>query len=85
VQRETAPVPASAPSSRAAKICRAIKRRDLDVQEARMGKAVDTAGAQKLVEEISDSVSRNPGALISLARLKTATTTPTCTRWPSAR
>ena len=40
--------------------------------EARMGKAVDTAGAQKLVEEISDSVSRNPGALISLARLKTA-------------
>ena len=29
-------------------------------------------GAQKLVEEITDSVSRNPGALISLARLKTA-------------
>ena len=37
-----------------------------------MGKAVDTANAQKLVEEINDSVSRNPGALISLARLKTA-------------
>ncbi|MEF8710350.1 MAG: HD domain-containing phosphohydrolase [Candidatus Accumulibacter propinquus] len=37
-----------------------------------MGKAVDTHGAQRLVEEISDSVSRNPGAVISLARLKTA-------------
>jgi putative nucleotidyltransferase with HDIG domain len=40
--------------------------------EARMGRAVDSAGAQHLVEEISDSVTRNPGALISLARLKTA-------------
>ena len=40
--------------------------------EARMGKAVDAEGAQNLVEEISDSVARNPGALISLARLKTA-------------
>lgn len=37
-----------------------------------MGKAVDTAGAVQLVEEISNSVARNPGALISLARLKTA-------------
>lgn len=36
-----------------------------------MGKAVDIGGAQQLVEEISDSVARNPGALISLARLKT--------------
>ena len=40
--------------------------------EARMGRAVDSAGAQSLGEEISDSVTRNPGALISLARLKTA-------------
>ena len=36
-----------------------------------MGKAVDIGGAQKMVEEITDSVTRNPGALISLARLKT--------------
>lgn len=36
-----------------------------------MGKAVDIGGAQQLVEDISDSVARNPGALISLARLKT--------------
>lgn len=41
-------------------------------EEARMGRAVDATSAQRMVEEISDSVSRNPGALISLARLKTA-------------
>lgn len=40
-------------------------------QEARMGKALDAANALPLVEEITDSVSRNPGALINLARLKT--------------
>jgi putative nucleotidyltransferase with HDIG domain len=40
--------------------------------EVRMGKTVDTEGAKRLVEEISDSVSRNANALISLARLKTA-------------
>jgi len=39
--------------------------------EARMGKAVQTEGAMALVEQISDSLLRNPGALISLARLKT--------------
>ena len=38
--------------------------------EARMGKALDAADALPLVEEISGSVSRNPGAIISLARLK---------------
>lgn len=41
-------------------------------QEARMGKAVEAETAAPLVEEISNSVMRNPGALISLARLKTA-------------
>ncbi|MFZ6658673.1 HD-GYP domain-containing protein [Undibacterium sp. TJN19] len=39
--------------------------------EARMGKALDVDNAQALVEEIADSVMRNPGALIGLARLKT--------------
>lgn len=72
-ERETAPVPAAAEFARAAKICAQSKRAVTSMfQEARMGKAVDTAGAQKLVEEISASVSRNPNALISLARLKTA-------------
>ena len=41
-------------------------------QEARMGKAIEAESAAPLVEEISNSVMRNPGALISLARLKTA-------------
>ncbi|MDE2442287.1 MAG: HD-GYP domain-containing protein [Betaproteobacteria bacterium] len=41
-------------------------------QEARMGKAIEAEAAIPLVEEISNSVMRNPGALISLARLKTA-------------
>lgn len=39
--------------------------------EARMGRAVDTAQCVELVDEIAGSVSRNPFALISLARLKT--------------
>ena len=58
---------------RAAKICASAKQAVVSMfQEARMGKAVDAEQAQALVEEISDSVARNPGALISLARLKTA-------------
>ena len=40
--------------------------------EARMGHALDGEQCQGLVREISESVARNPGALISLARLKTA-------------
>ena len=57
----------------AAAICVKSKRAVVSMfNEARMGHAVDAAGAQSLVEEISDSVTRNPGALISLARLKTA-------------
>ena len=71
--RETAPVSISEELARAAKICAQAKRAVTSMfQEARMGKAVDAGNAGKLVEEISDSVTRNPGALISLARLKTA-------------
>lgn len=40
-------------------------------QDARMGKALDADNVRPLVDEISQSVSRNPGALIGLARLKT--------------
>jgi HD-GYP domain-containing protein (c-di-GMP phosphodiesterase class II) len=39
--------------------------------EARLGKALDAEAYQPLVQEISDSVIRNPGAIVSLARLKT--------------
>ena len=72
VQRVTSPVSTAAELERAAKICHQSKQAVISMfQEARMGKAVDVGGAQKMVEEITDSVSRNPGALISLARLKT--------------
>ena len=39
--------------------------------EARMGKTMNTAQCTELVGEITASVWRNPGALVSLARLKT--------------
>jgi putative nucleotidyltransferase with HDIG domain len=72
-QRVTGAVSAAVEVQRAAKICRQSKQAVVSMfQEARMGKAVDALGAQRMVEEISDSVSRNTSALISLARLKTA-------------
>jgi HD-GYP domain-containing protein (c-di-GMP phosphodiesterase class II) len=40
-------------------------------REARLGKVVSTSHLGALVNDISDSVLRNPNALISLARLKT--------------
>jgi HD-GYP domain-containing protein (c-di-GMP phosphodiesterase class II) len=40
-------------------------------EDARLGRTLDAEGCVLLVHEISDSVSRNPGALLSLARLKT--------------
>lgn len=71
-KREVAPVSMGVELERAAKICLQSKQAVISMfQEARMGKSVDTGGARQLVEEISDSVARNPGALISLARLKT--------------
>ncbi len=73
VVRQNAPVPAAQEVERAARICLAAKAAVVSMfEEVRMGKAVDVGGAQQLVEEISDSVARNPGAIISLARLKTA-------------
>ncbi len=58
---------------RAASICSQAKEAVVSMfNEVRMGKAVDAESASNLVEEISNSVLRNPGALISLARLKTA-------------
>lgn len=59
--------------ARAAGICDQAKTAVISMlQEARMGKAIDLDAVGSLVEEISHSVFRNPGALISLARLKTA-------------
>lgn len=41
-------------------------------QEARLGKAIDAGRAAALADEIGQSVTRNPDAFISLARLKTS-------------
>src|SRR5690606_39181490 len=58
---------------RAAMICARARSAVVSMfQEVRMGKAINAEAAGELVEEISSSVLRNPGALISLARLKTA-------------
>jgi len=44
------------------------------LQDVRLGKHVDTAKAGPLVKEINASVLRNPGALLSLCRIKEADT-----------
>ena len=65
-------VEAAAELQRAARIVSTAKEAVTSMfQEARMGQAIDAESAGPLVEEIAGSVLRNPGALISLARLKT--------------
>ncbi|MEF8770197.1 MAG: HD-GYP domain-containing protein [Candidatus Accumulibacter phosphatis] len=72
-KRETASVSSGVEFARAARIVtRSREAITAMFGEARMGKAIDSVGAQRLVDEISDSMSRNPGALVSIARLKTA-------------
>jgi len=56
----------------AARLCK--KSREAVQQlfgELRMGKTLNAKAFQPLVEELAESVFRNPGALVSLARLKT--------------
>ncbi|HEY8938944.1 MAG TPA: DUF3391 domain-containing protein, partial [Cellvibrio sp.] len=57
----------------AARLCNRAKEAVIEMfSDARMGKAIQIEKAHELVEEISSSVLRQPHALISLARLKTA-------------
>lgn len=57
----------------AAKLCAKAKEAVIEMfSDARMGKAIQIEKARALVEEISNSVLRQPHALLSLARLKTA-------------
>jgi len=71
--RNTTPTSAAAEYARAAQICTTSKQAVMAMfQEARMGKAINTELAHHVVREISDSVVRNPQAMISLARLKNA-------------
>ena len=80
---EVAPVSApaaAAPATRAladelhqaASICKRSREAVTSMfNEARLGKAIDAERCLPLVDDISRSVFRNPGALVSLARLKT--------------
>jgi HD-GYP domain-containing protein (c-di-GMP phosphodiesterase class II) len=71
VKREIAAVSTALEIERATKICTAAKQAVVSMfEEARMGNCVNVGGARQLVDDINDSVTRNPGALISLARLK---------------
>ena len=57
----------------AARLCNRAKDAVIEMfSDARMGKAIQVEKANELVNEISNSVLRQPHALISLARLKTA-------------
>lgn len=69
-----APHPAeqAAELERAAVVCaHARDKINALFNEARMGRALDVESCLPLVEQVTDSVLRHPGALISLARLKT--------------
>lgn len=64
--------PMSAELKQAAAICSRGREAVVAMfSEVRMGRTVDAEGCMPLVEEISNSVLRNPGAMVSLARLKT--------------
>ena len=68
----TMPASMAQEMARAVKICAQSKQAVISMfQEARMGKSIDRRVSAQLVSEITLSVTRNPGALISLARLKT--------------
>jgi len=75
----TAPSPAPVEAAsfddelrRASALCKRSREAVMQMfGEARMGRALDTAACAELVDDVSSSVFRNPGALISLARLKT--------------
>lgn len=65
-------VPLAAELKEAAAICLRGREAVLSMfAEARMGRTIDAEGCLPLVEEVSRSVQRNAGALVSLARLKT--------------
>jgi HD-GYP domain-containing protein (c-di-GMP phosphodiesterase class II) len=78
VKRNEAPLqppPASVPlaeeTARAAGLVNESRQAVMSLfAEARMGKALDTSGCAALVNEVTASVWRNPGAMLSLARLK---------------
>ena len=71
---DAVPAPSTAFEDELAQAARLCQKSREAVQrlfgELRMGKAMNAQALQPLVEELTESVFRNPGALISLARLK---------------
>ncbi|AKJ95478.1 phosphodiesterase [Thioalkalivibrio versutus] len=73
VEGHQEPVSTAEELQRAVTICRKSRQAMTSIfGEARMGRTVDTELARKVVEEITESVTRNSRALVSLARLKNA-------------
>ena len=83
--RPAAPAPAPPPQPRPARVAMDEELREATLlcqrsreavtslfAEARLGRALEAERCQPLVDDITRSVFRNPGALVSLARLKTA-------------
>lgn len=69
----TAATPLAQEIAQARSLCAEARDAVMDMfGEARMGRAVNMARNTILVQEITNSVLRNPDALISVARLKTA-------------
>lgn len=72
-QRDVPPKTQAEELKRAARLLQSARNAIADMfQDARMGRAIDAHVARAVVDDIADSVTRNGGALINLARLKTA-------------
>lgn len=70
---DTEPTSLGKELNRAKALCEQSREAMLDMfSEARMGRAISVGMAETLVNEITGSVLRNPDALLSVARLKTA-------------
>ncbi len=70
-KKKSVHVPALEEIQRAQKVNFKAKRATAYIfKEARMGNALQTGEAVELVDDITRSVTRNPGALLNLARLK---------------
>ncbi|WP_058616268.1 HD-GYP domain-containing protein [Tepidimonas taiwanensis] len=72
-QRDVAPTSQAEELKRAARLLQSARNAIVDMfQDARMGRAIDREVMRAVADDVADSVTRNGGALISLARLKTA-------------
>lgn len=70
---ELRPVPFEEEVKRAARICHQSRQAITAMfREVRMGREINQDEARYVVAEVSDSIIRNPSAMVSIARLKTS-------------